>query len=247
MRVLSNRSTYWAARSLLVALSIFLCEVETADAQPLPATTQSAEIASFVTDASRRFGVPEAWIWAVMRAESHGNPRAISPAGAIGLMQIMPDTWVQLAARYQLGADPFDPHANILAGAAYLRAMVDRYGDLATALAAYNAGPKRVDDWRSSARPLPTVTLVYVAGITSAVGATNGLTVAGTAPVAAPDWHNAALFIARGDTPIAAPAPAPAPATPPTPAPAAPPTTVSAPSKPPVDTLFIPIAARIAR
>jgi soluble lytic murein transglycosylase-like protein len=74
-----------------------------------------------------------------MRAESGGNPRAISAAGAMGLMQLMPATWRSLTARYGLAADPFDVHANILAGAAYLREMLDRYGDLPTALADYNA------------------------------------------------------------------------------------------------------------
>ena len=68
--------------------------------------------------------------------------RAISPKGAIGLMQIMPDTWTGLRRRYGLGIDPFDPHDNILAGAAYLRELHDRYG-VPGFLAAYNAGPAR--------------------------------------------------------------------------------------------------------
>ena len=56
-----------------------------------------------------------------MRAESFGDPRALSPKGAMGLMQIMPDTWSELRSRYGLGADPYDPRDNIIAGAAYLR------------------------------------------------------------------------------------------------------------------------------
>jgi soluble lytic murein transglycosylase-like protein len=63
-----------------------------------------------------------------MRVESRDHPRAISPRGAMGLMQIMPDTWTGLRVRYGLGADPYDPRDNILAGAAFLREMHDRYG-----------------------------------------------------------------------------------------------------------------------
>src|SRR3546814_10072998 len=68
------------------------------------------------------------WIRAVMRVESRGDARAISPKGAIGLMQVMPATWTEMRTRYALGPDPYDPRDNILAGAAYLREMHDRYG-----------------------------------------------------------------------------------------------------------------------
>ena len=98
-----------------------------------------------VAEAAQRFAIPELWIWRVMHAESRGRPGAVSHAGAMGLMQIMPGTWASLTARHRLGPDPFDPRANILAGAAYLRAMWDRYGDIALMLAAYNAGPGRAD------------------------------------------------------------------------------------------------------
>src|SRR3546814_14064344 len=81
-----------------------------------------------IEEAVRRFGIPAAWIRAVMRAESAGDVRAISSAGAMGLMQIMPDTWAELRVRHRLGRDPYDPRDNILAGAAYLREMYDRYG-----------------------------------------------------------------------------------------------------------------------
>ncbi len=75
----------------------------------------------FINEAAERFAIPTAWIRAVMRVESGGNAKAISPKGAIGLMQIKSDTYAELRARYALGADPADPHDNILAGAAYLR------------------------------------------------------------------------------------------------------------------------------
>src|SRR3546814_10577379 len=84
--------------------------------------------AAFVAEAAQRFGIPEAWIRAVMRVESRGDVRAVSPKGAMGLMQLMPDTWANLRVRLGLGANPYDPRDNILAGAAYLREMHDRYG-----------------------------------------------------------------------------------------------------------------------
>src|SRR3546814_7092542 len=95
--------------------------------------------AGFVTEAARRFAIPELWIRAVMRVESRGDARAISPKGAIGLMQVMPATWTEMRTRYAIGPDPYDPRDNILAGAAYLREMTDRYGSPGF-LASYNAG-----------------------------------------------------------------------------------------------------------
>src|SRR3546814_3421210 len=80
------------------------------------------------SEASRRFGIPQAWIWAVMRAESAGDVRAVSHAGALGLMQIMPATWTYLRGRYGLGDDPYHVRDNIIAGTAYLRELHDRFG-----------------------------------------------------------------------------------------------------------------------
>ena len=110
--------------------SVAIPAITRAQTVPPPAVTASP-YAAFVTQAAQRFGVPEAWIWAVMRVESRDHPRAISPRGAMGLMQIMPATWASLRARYGLGADPYDVRDNIMAGAAYLRAMHDRYGNVA--------------------------------------------------------------------------------------------------------------------
>lgn len=158
--------------------------------------------AAHVAQAAQRFRIPEAWIWAVMRVESYGNPAAISHAGAMGLMQIMPGTWAMLTARYGLGGNPWDARANIHAGAAYLREMVDRYGDLSTALAAYNAGPGRVDDWRQRGRPLPAETIAYVAKIAPILdmsGVASPAALPATAPApAAPSWRDAALFVVPG-------------------------------------------------
>src|SRR3546814_5806816 len=99
-----------------------------------PAHAESvADWRPYILEASARFGVPAAWIEAVMQAESGGrtrlNGRPIrSPAGAIGLMQLMPGTWAEMRVRLGLGADPDDPRDNILAGAFYLRLMYDRFG-----------------------------------------------------------------------------------------------------------------------
>src|SRR3546814_9228391 len=100
-----------------------------------------------MAEAARRYALPENWIRAVMRAESAGctelDGRPItSPAGAMGLMQLMPETWAELRQRHGLGIDPYAPRDNILAGAAYLREMVDRFG-VPGAFAAYHAGPAR--------------------------------------------------------------------------------------------------------
>ncbi|MHC2191232.1 soluble lytic murein transglycosylase-like protein [Bradyrhizobium diazoefficiens] len=99
-----------------------------------------------------------------MRVESNGDRRAVSPKGALGLMQLMPKTWADMRARYGLGRDPFDPRDNILAGAAFLRELHDRYGSPGF-LAAYNAGPGRYEEFRDRHRPLPAETTAYVAAI----------------------------------------------------------------------------------
>ena len=159
--------------------------------------------AAFVTEASQRFGIPEHWIRAVRRVESAGDVRAISSAGAMGLMQVMPETWGQLRARYRLGNDPYDPRDNILAGTAYLREMHDRYGSPGF-LAAYNAGPGRYEEYLAG-RPLPAETRAYVATLAPLVGAgeiASGNP--GAVVVAAADphvWRRAPLFIARSDGP----------------------------------------------
>lgn len=121
----------------------------------------------YIVEASRRFDVPEVWIRAVMKVESGGQEyldgRPItSPKGAMGLMQLMPDTYELVRARYDLGDDPYDPHDNIMAGAAYMRMMYDLYGSPAF-LAAYNAGPRRLDDYLARRNTLPDETRRYVA------------------------------------------------------------------------------------
>jgi hypothetical protein len=104
-----------------------------------------------------------------MRVESGGNEYRngnliTSSVGAMGLMQVMPATYDELRDRYNLGDDPFDPHDNIIAGVAYMREMYDLYGSPGF-LAAYNAGPARLDDYLANLRPLPDETRHYVAMI----------------------------------------------------------------------------------
>jgi hypothetical protein len=106
----------------------------------------------------------------VLRVESAGDVRAISSAGAMGLMQVMPDTWAGLRSRHGLGRDPYDPRDNILAGTAYLREMWDRYGNVAAMLAAYNAGPGRYDEHLATGRTLPAETRAYVATLAPVLG-----------------------------------------------------------------------------
>ena len=118
--------------------------------------------AAYISEAARRFGRPEAWVRAVMQAESRGAADATSPAGAIGLMQIMPDTYAGLRARYGLGANAYDPHDNIIAGTAYMSEMIELFG-VPNFLAAYNAGPARLEDHLRRGRPLPGETQRYLA------------------------------------------------------------------------------------
>jgi hypothetical protein len=120
--------------------------------------------AAHISDAARRFGRPEAWVRAVMQAESGGLADAKSSAGAIGLMQIMPDTYAELRARYGLGANAYDPHYNIIAGTAYMSEMIELFG-VPNFLAAYNAGPARLEDHLQRGRPLPEETQRYLAQI----------------------------------------------------------------------------------
>ncbi|WP_336717985.1 lytic transglycosylase domain-containing protein [Asaia bogorensis] len=134
---------------------------------PVPGEAQDLD--ALVREAARQAAIPPSWIRAVLRIESDGDRHAVSSAGAMGLMQIMPGTWRDLRRTLNLGADPFDPHDNITAGAAYLRWLHDRYGDVGF-LAAYNAGPGRYDEHLATGRPLPDETRAYVASVVRRMG-----------------------------------------------------------------------------
>jgi soluble lytic murein transglycosylase-like protein len=196
-----RRATITAIMLVMTGASIvtaFAAPVRTQDA-PRAATAAADPYAIDIAEASRRFGIPEAWIRAVMHVESRGNVRAVSPKGAIGLMQIMPDTWTGLRRRYGFGHNPRDPRDNILAGAAYLREMHDRYG-AAGFLAAYNAGPGRYQDYVSTGRPLPAETRAYVAALAPLIGG-GGLIDRSVAVAAGPNlWIRAPLFVGIVDS-----------------------------------------------
>ncbi|MBU1182133.1 MAG: lytic transglycosylase domain-containing protein, partial [Proteobacteria bacterium] len=94
-----------------------------------------------ITEASQKHGVSFPLLKAVIKVESDFNPKAVSRAGALGLMQIMPQNAKAFGMR-----DPFDPRENILTGTKYFRGLLERFnGKLHLALAAYNAGPTVVD------------------------------------------------------------------------------------------------------
>ncbi|MCX7372579.1 MAG: lytic transglycosylase domain-containing protein [Alphaproteobacteria bacterium] len=118
----------------------------------------------WIREASRRFDVPERWIREVMRQESGGRASATSPVGAMGLMQVMPGTYRELQSRYGLGDDPYHPYDSIMAGTAYIREMYDQFGSPAF-LAAYNAGPRRLENFLYNRQGLPAETRNYVARV----------------------------------------------------------------------------------
>ena len=110
---------------------------------PAALVAAPATPSELATLAAKKFALPETFVRSVMKAESDFQPGAVSPKGAIGLMQLMPET-----AR-ELGVDPKDPHQNADGGAQYLRELLAKYeGDpnqVLLALAAYNAGPAAVE------------------------------------------------------------------------------------------------------
>lgn len=109
-----------------------------------PAVPQGATIQDFVYAASQKHGVDADLIQSVIRAESGFNPKAVSRKGARGLMQLMPSTASKLGV-----TDSMDPAANVEGGTHYLRELLARYNnDLVKALAAYNAGPERVEQYK---------------------------------------------------------------------------------------------------
>lgn len=127
----------------------------------VPETVKSArvDIPSAIAAASDRHGIDADLLYSVIRAESDFNPHAVSRKGARGLMQLMPETAGKLGV-----TDAFDTASNVDAGTKYLRELLDRYHyDLAKALAAYNAGPARVDQYHGV--PPFHETRMYVARI----------------------------------------------------------------------------------
>lgn len=179
---------------LLIALPVGHPATGTARAEATATAVRPDDpYAVHIAEAAQRFGIPETWIRALMQAESAGIAQAVSPKGAMGLMQITPDTWDELRTRYGLGSDPFDPRDNVLAGAAYMRELLDRYGSTGF-LAAYNAGPARYEELRASERPLPLETQVYVTKLAPLVDASPFGSMIGAA-ASVGRWVTAPLFV----------------------------------------------------
>jgi hypothetical protein len=130
------------------------------DYEPSNYSPLSGNFESLIQEAGQKHGVDASLIKAVIQAESGGNPQAVSPAGARGLMQLMPGTAAELGV-----TNPFDPTQNIMGGTSYLRRLLDRYrGDVKLALAAYNWGMGNLEK-----RPeaMPKETKNYVAKVES--------------------------------------------------------------------------------
>ena len=207
---LSGRTSIVAAIAAisLLALLIGFPVAATADtAAPriidVTAAFHPQSLDAIIAEASQRFAVPERWIRAVMQAESAGDPSAVSEAGAMGLMQIMPETWDELRTAHGLGDNPFDPRDNVLVGAAYLRAMYDQFGSPGF-LAAYNAGPGRYAEHLATGRPLPRETRDYLASLAPVISASPASPMQTKRNGFSPDWRAAPLFIARMASPTSA-------------------------------------------
>lgn len=163
-----------------------------------------------IAEAAGRFRLPPAWIRAVIAVESGGRNTQhdrpiVSKADAIGLMQLMPQTFTEMRHQHDLGRDPHEPRTNILAGTAYLRHLYDRFGNDG-AFAAYNAGPARYQAHLSRHMPLPAETVAYLAAIATALESTAGPVLAAHKTTAIPPADLDAsrkLFIIRSGDPVA--------------------------------------------
>jgi soluble lytic murein transglycosylase-like protein len=186
-----------AVTLLLFPTSAFSRFTSPASAQNLSQAESTDRFAKIIEGASDRFALPAHWIRAVIQIESGGDEHAISPRGAMGLMQLMPGTWVELSVRYGLGLDPFDPRDNVFAGTAYLREMHDRFGS-AGFLAAYHAGPSRYEHHLATGQPLPPDTAAYVAAVAPLLGDKHGERAAFGGKRAV-RWRQSPLFIGHVD------------------------------------------------
>ncbi|WP_425645377.1 lytic transglycosylase domain-containing protein [Agrobacterium leguminum] len=200
------RAAVPAIMALLIAGTMIVTLPYAAMADPLANETQTTRtattvaspdpLADHISEAAKRFAIPERWIRAVMQAESDHDPHAISPKGAMGLMQIMPATWQELRARHGLGDDPYDPRDNILAGSAYLAELHDLYGSPGF-LAAYNAGPGRYEKHLVTGDPLPAETVAYMAKIVPQIDADAAFAYRTADRPTRSEWSVAPLFVAR--------------------------------------------------
>ena len=191
-----GRFTIWLNLSVALALATPVeCWATTPMTSDRPRTCDS-----FIAEAATRFGVSVARLSAIMRIESAASAHAVSRAGAMGCMQIMPATWSEVRARYRLGTDAFDPRDNVLAGAAYLRELIDRY-DWPGALAAYNAGSSRYAKFLVGSRALPTETRDYLTQIAGVLHEDGPQLHVEQAIEPRPLWTDAPIFVAANSIP----------------------------------------------
>jgi Transglycosylase SLT domain len=193
-----SRSFLWVGVASVLLVVVGVAHAEPVATEQHSVATTADPIAAIIAEASQRFSIPASWIRAVMQVESFGDVRALSPKGAMGLMQIMPEAWAALRSRYGLGADPFDAHDNILAGAAYLRELLDRYGSPGF-LAAYNAGPARYEDHLATGRALPAETQAYVAALAPVIGG-GAFDDATVVNAVVRSWSEAPLFVVPAES-----------------------------------------------
>jgi len=199
------RATLSSIIVMLSACSVIACSTADATAEPpfaSPATRVKSAApsrdpwAAHIAEAAKRFAIPERWIRAVMAVESTGNRTARSPKGAMGLMQKPPLILGDGLQTMDFVFAEEIARANILAGAAYLREMHDRYGSMAAMLAAYNAGPRRYDAHLASGRALPAETVAYVAKIAAMIdGKVPVMRLAGAA--SRKSWSLGPIFVVR--------------------------------------------------
>lgn len=145
--VLGNSTRLYLGADTAGYIDVPTTEIVSFEKDPTPPPAAPApkpqDMASVIGSASDHTNLDPALINSVIRAESGFNPKAVSRKGAVGLMQLMPGTASQLGVK-----NPFDPSANVEGGSRYLRELLDRYNlDLVKALAAYNAGPQRVQQF----------------------------------------------------------------------------------------------------
>jgi len=141
----------------------------------MPVAARIARWDKFITEASKRFGMPRDWIIEVMRQESggrtvlQGDLPITSEKGAMGLMQVMPETYRDMRLDNRLGDDAYDPRNSVLAGTAYLKFLHGKYGYPAL-FAAYNTGPGNLEANLLGKRNLPQETIAYLANIRIRLG-----------------------------------------------------------------------------
>ena len=124
-------------------------------ATSLLAAPAEAQYDGIIAEASELYDIPEAFIRAVIRVESNFNPRCRSSVGAMGLMQLMPETAANMGVTH-----PYDPYQNIMGGTRFLRILANEFrGNHWLVLAAYNAGAGRVSEYLSGRRSLPVITV----------------------------------------------------------------------------------------